>query len=95
MKDYYVYILASKQHGVLYTGITSDILKRIWEHKSNAVPGFTSKYRVYKLVYFEIHADVMEAIKREKNIKSWKRQWKIRLVEEENSGWNDLYEDII
>ncbi len=95
MKEYYVYILASTRNGTLYTGITSDLVKRVWEHKAGAVPGFTSKYKVNKLVYFESHGDVMEAIKREKNIQAWKRLWKLRLIEEHNSNWIDLYEQII
>ena len=95
MKEYYVYILASTRNRTLYTGITSDLVKRVWEHKAGAVPGFTSKYKVNKLVYFESHGDVMEAIKREKNIQAWKRLWKLRLIEEHNSNWIDLYEQII
>ena len=95
MKEYYVYILASTRNGTLYTGITSDLVKRVWEHKAGAVPGFTSKYKVNKLVYFESHGDVMEAIKREKNIQACKRLWKLRLIEEHNSNWIDLYEQII
>ena len=95
MNDYYVYILASKRNGTLYTGVTSDLVRRVWEHKTRAIPGFTSKYNVNQLVYFEQHNDVMEAIKREKNIQAWKRLWKIRLIEEFNSIWKDLYEEII
>ena len=94
MKEYYVYMMASKKNGTLYTGVTSNIIKRVWEHKSGFVPGFTKKYKVDRLVYFEEHGDIMEAIKREKNIQSWKRLWKIRLIEEENPNWYDLYAGI-
>lgn len=94
MKEYYVYILASCRNGTLYTGITSDLKKRIWEHKSSVVPGFTSKYKITNLVYFEIHQDVLEAITREKNIKAWKRVWKIHLIEQHNPMWKDLYDVI-
>jgi putative endonuclease len=94
MKQYHVYILASQRNGTLYTGVTSDLVKRIWDHKLNAVPGFTSTYKVDRLVYFECHGDIIEAIKREKNIKTWKRLWKIRLIEEENPNWEDLYDKI-
>jgi putative endonuclease len=94
MKQYHVYILASQRNGTLYTGVTSDLVKRIWDHKLNAVPGFTSTYKVDRLVYFECHGDITEAIKREKNIKTWKRLWKIRLIEEENPNWEDLYDKI-
>ena len=95
MKEYYVYLLTSKRYGVLYTGMTSDLIKRIYEHKSSFVSSFTSKYKVHQLVYYEIHNDVMEAIKREKNIQAWKRDWKIRLIEENNPEWKDLYPGII
>ncbi len=94
MKRYHVYILASQRNGTLYTGVTSDLVTRIWDHKLNAVPGFTSTYKVDRLVYFECHGDITEAIKREKNIKAWKRLWKIRLIEEENPNWEDLYDKI-
>ena len=95
MKQYYVYIMASYRHGTLYTGVTSDLIKRVWQHKSNAVKSFTSQYEVYTLVYYEQHCDVMQAIKREKNIKDWKRAWKIRIIEEKNSNWKDLYDEIM
>ena len=95
MKQYYIYIMASKRNGTLYTGITSDLVKRIWQHKSGEISGFTSKYKVNQLVYYEIHGDVMEAIKREKNIKAWKRNWKLHLIEEKNPNWIDLYESIL
>ena len=95
MKSYYVYMMASKRNGTLYTGITSDLIKRVYQHKSGETPGFTSRYKVSRLVYYEIHMDVREAIRREKNIQSWKRNWKLRLIEEKNPNWNDLYEAII
>lgn len=91
MKKYYVYILASRRNGTLYTGFTSDLIKRVWQHKKKFVEGFTRKYNVNILVYFEEYADVREAIKREKNIKAWKRDWKLRLIEKNNPNWKDLY----
>jgi len=94
MKEYYVYMLASKKNGTLYTGVTSNLIKRVWEHKNGSVPGFTSNYKVDCLVFFEVHGDVMEAIKREKNIKGWRRQWKIELIEKDNPNWDDLYASI-
>ncbi|MDR3491320.1 MAG: GIY-YIG nuclease family protein [Gammaproteobacteria bacterium] len=95
MKEYYVYIMASKRNGTLYTGVTSDIVKRVWQHKSGVTKGFTSKYKVNQLVYYELHSDIMEAIKREKNIKAWKRIWKLSLIEEKNPTWDDLYNSIV
>ena len=90
-----VYILASGRNGTLYVGVTSDLVKRIWEHKSDCVAGFTSRYDVHSLVWFERH-DVMEsAIAREKAIKEWKRRWKLELIEELNPEWRDLYPDIL
>jgi putative endonuclease len=76
-------------------GITSDLVKRVWQHKTDVIKGFTSKYKVKRLVYYEIHGDVTKAIKREKNIKAWKRQWKIQLIEVKNLFWEDLYNDIV
>ena len=87
---FYVYILASKPHGTLYTGMTSDLLKRIWEHKNKAVPGFTRRYGVDQLVWFEAHETTEAALRREKQIKEWKRDWKINLIERENRRWADL-----
>jgi putative endonuclease len=95
MKQYYVYILASARNGTLYTGISSDLIKRIWEHKSGLIKGFTEKYHIKTLVYYEIHTDVHAAIKREKSIKTWKRSWKLCLIEENNPDWNDLYQEIL
>ncbi|HAJ90781.1 MAG TPA: endonuclease [Rhodospirillaceae bacterium] len=94
-KNFYVYILANKTNDVIYTGITSDLVKRIWEHKNKVVEGFTEKYNVDRLVYFEVHNNAEAAIKREKNIKDWKRDWKDQLIEKENPKWEDLYERII
>ena len=94
MKQYYVYIMASQRNGTLYTGVTSDLVKRVWQHKSGTIQSFTSKYKVNQLVYYEIHSDIREAIKREKNIQAWKRDWKLRLIEAKNPNWNDLYDTI-
>ncbi|HEY0282414.1 MAG TPA: GIY-YIG nuclease family protein [Rhizomicrobium sp.] len=93
-KLYYVYMLASQRNGTLYTGVTNDIGRRIWEHKSDLVEGFTKKYGVHILVWYEVYEDINVAIAREKQIKGWNRAWKIRLIEKENSGWNDLYEKL-
>jgi putative endonuclease len=90
----YVYILASKKNGTLYTGVTSDLVKRVWEHKNKTFKGFTSKYNVDKLVYFEIYDDIVTAIAREKCIKQWNRGWKTRRIYESNPEWTDLYETI-
>jgi len=94
-KQYYVYIMASKPDGVLYTGVTSDLVKRVYEHRTHAVPGFTDKYQVHKLVYFLQAENPESAIVREKQIKRWKRDWKIRLIKEQNPGWRDLYYDLV
>ncbi|PKN02326.1 MAG: endonuclease [Elusimicrobia bacterium HGW-Elusimicrobia-1] len=94
MKNYYVYILSSKRNGALYTGVTSDIIKRVYEHKQSVVEGFTKKYNVHSLVWYEIHESAESAIIREKQIKKWKRDWKLKLVEKENPLWIDLYETI-
>ena len=89
-KQYYVYILSSKKYGTLYTGITSNLVQRIWQHKEGLAEGFTKKYNVHHLVYYEIHFDVYEVITREKRIKKWNRQWKINLIEQNNPQWLDL-----
>lgn len=89
-KQYYVYMLASKPYGTLYTGITSNLIQRIYQHKEELVDGFTKKYHVHQLVYYEIHLDVNEAILREKRIKKWNRQWKINLIQRDNPQWLDL-----
>ena len=95
MKAYYVYILASKKNGTLYIGMTSDLIKRAFEHKEGLVEGFTKKYNVKKLVYYEKTNNVEEAIKREKGLKKWKRNWKIELIEKQNPKWSDLYYELI
>jgi putative endonuclease len=89
-----VYILASKRNGTLYIGVTSDLIKRIWEHKNDVVEGFTKKYAVHNLVFFEQHEDMHSAITREKQIKKWNRSWKLRLIEGSNPEWQDLYEEL-
>ncbi len=93
-KSFVVYILASKRNGTLYVGVTSVLIKRVWEHKNKLVSGFTEKYGVDKLVYFEQHQDAENAIKREKRLKFWKRKWKLDLIEKHNPDWKDLYEGI-
>ena len=91
MENFYGYILASEKNGTLYVGITSDLIKRIYEHKNNIVKGFTEKYKVHKLVYYEECSDIYEAIQREKQVKRWYRKWKIELIENFNPEWEDLY----
>jgi len=90
-----VYILASGQRGTLYIGVTSDLIKRVWEHKNDFVEGFTKKYRVHNLVWFEQHASMESAISREKSLKEWRRHWKIKLIEELNVRWRDLYPELL
>ncbi len=94
MKQFYVYILASKRNGTLYTGVTSNLIQRVWQHKNNKADGFTKKYNVKILVYYEAHDNAENAITREKRIKKWKRNWKLRLIEERNPHWKDLYDEI-
>jgi len=91
-KDYYVYMLASKRNGTLYIGVTSNLMRRVWEHKEKVADGFTKKYGVDKLVYVEHFLDPENAIKREKRLKKYKRQWKINLIERDNPQWKDLYD---
>ena len=93
MHDYYVYIMTNRKNGVLYTGITNDIRRRVWEHKQKVIAGFTSRYNITQLVYLEKTADVNAAIRREKQIKTWRRSKKVALIEEANPGWKDLSED--
>lgn len=95
MKQPCVYILANKQNSTLYTGVTSDLIERIWEHKNDLVKGFSQKYGVHRLVFFEQHEDMVAAITREKQIKKWNRSWKLRLIEERNPEWKDLYENLL
>jgi putative endonuclease len=89
-----IYILASQRNGTLYIGVTSNLIKRVWEHKSDFTDGFTKTYKVHDLVWYEIHETIEAAIKREKQLKEWKRQWKIDLIEKVNPYWNDLYVNI-
>ena len=86
-----VYIMASRRNGTLYTGVTSDLVKRVWEHRSDLVEGFTKRYGVHKLVWFELHGEMYQAIQREKKIKKWNRAWKIELIERTNPQWCDLW----
>jgi putative endonuclease len=88
-----VYILASKRHGTLYIGVTSNLCARVWDHKNASIPGFTRKYDVKQLVWFETHDSMESAIAREKQIKEWQRGWKIELIEKLNPAWRDLYEE--
>ena len=90
-----MYIVASKPNGTLYTGVTSDLVKRVYEHKDGLADGFTKKYDVHRLVYFEMHEDMNAAIAREKQIKKWDRAWKLELIEKGNPAWKDLYDDIV
>ena len=91
----YVYILASERNGTLYIGATTDLIARVWQHKNEVVKGFTSKHAVKKLVYYEVFGDLENAFTRERQMKAWKRAWKLRLIEERNPYWNDLYESIL
>jgi len=95
MRQYYVYILASKRNGTLYIGVTNDLVKRVWEHKQKLVEGFTKQYRVDKLVHYEVTENIESAIVREKQLNNWHRQWKKNLIESKNPAWQDLYEEII
>ena len=90
-----VYILASQRNGTLYAGVTSDLIKRIWQHKNDVADGFTRKHRIHTLVWFEQHLTMESAIRRKKAIKEWNRAWKLRLIEETNFEWRDLYPEII
>jgi len=94
MKYYYTYILASKRNGTLYIGVTNDLLKRVHEHKQDVIEGFTKKYGVHILVYYEQFEDIESAITREKQVKKWNRKWKLRLIEKMNPDWKDLYCDL-
>jgi putative endonuclease len=95
LKEYFVYLLASRRNGTLYLGVTNDVMRRAWEHRTDVRAGFTRKYGVHTLVWFESHDDIYTAIAREKQIKGWNRAWKIKLIERHNSGWNDLYERLL
>ena len=95
MKEPCVYMLASKRGGTLYIGVTSDLVQRVWEHKSDLVEGFTKRYGVHTLVWYEAHDTMYSAISREKAMKKWNRAWKVRLIEERNPRWLDLYEGVV
>jgi putative endonuclease len=94
MKQPCVYLLASRRNGTLYVGVTSDVVKRVWEHKENLIDGFTKRYGVHTLVWYELHESMEAAIQREKAIKEWKRRWKVELIEKTNPQWRDLYEEL-
>ena len=94
-KSCYVYLLASDRYGTLYTGVTSDPVKRTWQHQEAVAEGFTKKYAVKQLVWYEVHADIRAAITREKHIKKWNRTWKIELIQAQNPQWRDLYVDVV
>ena len=90
-----VYVLASKRNGTLYVGVTSDLIKRVWEHKNNVVKGFTERYSVHQIVWYELHETMESAIRKEKMLKNWKRVWKLELIERSNPNWHDLYETVV
>ena len=90
-----VYLLASRRNGTLYTGVTSDLVKRVWEHKNNVAEGFTKRYGVHRLVWYELYSNIESAIAREKAIKEWKRQWKLELIKSLNPDWRDLFEELV
>ena len=90
-----VYILASKRNGTLYIGVTSNLIKRVWEHKNNQVEGFTKRYSVHDLVWYELHSTMESAVIKEKQLKEWQRKWKLKLIERVNPEWRDLYNRII
>jgi putative endonuclease len=95
MKNYYVYIVTNKPHGTLYIGMTNDLVRRIYEHRNSLIDGFTKRYNLKRLVYFEVFDRVEEAIHREKRLKKWNRQWKIELIENSNLDWSDLYDELV
>ena len=94
MKQLCVYILANKPNGTLYVGVTSDLVRRVWQHKHDMVEGFTKRYGVHTLVWYELHATMAQAIAREKRLKEWNRDWKLVLIEKDNPTWRDLYTDL-
>ena len=95
MKQPAVYILASQRNGTVYASVTSDVVQRVWQHKNDLAGGFSQAYSVHMLVYFEQHADMLAAITREKQIKKWRRAWKVALIEETNPGWHDLWHEVL
>ena len=92
---YFVYILTNRRNGTLYTGVSNDLLRRVYEHKQGLVDGFTKRYGINRLVYYESTESISSAITREKQLKKWKRKWKLRLIEESNRQWRDLYDDLV
>jgi len=94
-KRFFVYILSNRPKGVLYVGVTNHLARRIWEHRTKVVAGFTSKYGVVRLVYFEEYASILEARARERTLKHWRRAWKLKLIEDVNPTWRDLYDELI
>ena len=94
MRQYYLYILASRPGGALYIGVTNDLVRRVHEHRNNLVDGHTKRYHIHQLVYFEIYSTARDAIQREKNIKHWPRAWKTRLIAQTNPTWRDLFDEI-
>ncbi len=90
-----VYLMASKRNGTLYIGVTNDLVRRVYEHKNNLIEGFTKKYNVHQLVYFETTSEIQSALKREKQLKKWNRQWKLDLIEKTNPNWTDLYQSLL
>ncbi|PIS42442.1 MAG: hypothetical protein COT24_03665 [Candidatus Kerfeldbacteria bacterium CG08_land_8_20_14_0_20_40_16] len=95
MRTYYVYIMTSKRNGTLYIGVTSDLIRRVYEHKNNLLEGFTKRYKVHMLAYYEETNDINAALNREKQLKNWKRKWKLELIEKFNPNWADLYDKLI
>jgi putative endonuclease len=95
MKQPCVYIMASARNGTIYIGVTSDVIKRVWEHKNDLVPSFTSRYKIHNLVYNEVHETLESAISRESALKNWKRKRKLELIKTVNPGWRDLYSDVL
>ena len=95
MNSYYVYIMASRRNGTLYVGVTNNLARRVYEHKNNLVEGFTKKYGVHRLVYYEQYQDITSALQREKQMKKWNREWKINRIREQNPDWKDLYGIIV
>ena len=93
-RQYYVYIMTNNAYGTLYVGITNNLVRRAWEHRNSLVQGFTKDHELHRLVWFEVHGDVEEAIRREKLIKKWHRDWKVNLIQARNPSWRDLFEEI-
>jgi putative endonuclease len=93
-RQFYVYIITNKPYGTLYVGVTNDVIRRVWEHKNDVVPGFTREHGLHRLVWYEVHGDVCEAITREIRIKKWHRDWKVNLIQAMNPRWEDLYDSI-